>query len=533
MTPGMTGVGHTVIRGTTVVPFDVEILGVLRDAIFLGVDIVVAEITGPADFLEETGGAAGGMSGSPIIIDGKLAGALAWRIAEDRHLFGMTAAEDMVGIFDLEDADPTSVPSRIQLSRQVIEAARASGSMLTDTAALESLPLPLGVSGNVPVTLSEIEESFAERGIRVAAFRSGSVASPTAQTFDPSPFLPGEGLGVGLSFGDVSFYTFGTTTAVCGDVALGFGHPGFFGGGEVSIAMTDVDVIGIDNGLFGGTKIGTLGDTHGLLTQDRFAGVAGLFGVMPTLVPITSDVSSPDTGLSRHGVTDVTWDDEGFMAEVAYYHAFRNFSYALQSEEAGGTIDFHWTIEGTREDGSTFTVENRWFEATEFGVPFRVFRMVDAMYELAFNPFEPIEFTSVDIGGDITEEQLVARIGRVRTSSSLQPRLASRSVLRARPGDRITIEVTLNPTEDGSTSVATMTFRLPAGAGGRQHISLKGGGGRPDRFQRPRSFDDLLDALNGGDHANDLIARGFGRSVLQAQDVEVKGRASVTVQIVR
>jgi len=88
--PGMTGIGHTVIRGTTIEQFDVEILGVLPDYIFLGIDIIVAEMTGPAALVEETGGAVAGMSGSPVYINGRLAGALAWAVAEDRHIFGIS-----------------------------------------------------------------------------------------------------------------------------------------------------------------------------------------------------------------------------------------------------------------------------------------------------------------------------------------------------------------------------------------------------------------------------------------------------------
>lgn len=62
------------------------------------------------------------------------------------------------------------------------------------------------------------------------------------------------------------------------------------------------------------------------MTQDRFAGVAGVFGTLPTLVPITSTVSSPDTGLSREGVTEVAWDEDSFAADAAFYHALANLS---------------------------------------------------------------------------------------------------------------------------------------------------------------------------------------------------------------
>ena len=533
--PGMTGVGHTVIKGTAVRQFDVEILGVLPDRIFLGIDIIVAEMTGPADLLATTGGAVAGMSGSPVYIQGTLAGALAWAVAEDRHIFGITAAEDMVGIFDLEDAVVDgALPATVPLSRGVIQAARASGSMLTDSATLETLPVPLGVSGAGSIPLAEIEESFARKGMNVVAYRSASVSAPSAATIDPTHFAPGDGLGVALSYGDVSFGGFGTTTAVCGDVALGFGHPMFFNPvGEIRLGMTDVNVIAIDNGTFFGTKIGTLGETHGVLTQDRFAGVAGVFGIAPTLVPIRSDVSSPDTGLVRQGLTEVAWDEVGFVAEAAYTHAYSNFTAVLQAD-GPGTLDLAWTITGEREDGSTFTVENRWFDTSSYSAASEAFRLYDVLSVLAFNDFEPVEITGVDLSGTITGENLTTRIGRIRVSSPLQPGLKVRNVVRAEPGDKLTIEVTLERTDGGPDAVATMRFKVPAGARGSERVRLSGGKGRQDLFDRSiRSLDELLGLLNGGDHRNDLLVQGFGTGASAPQAVKVTGRGSFTVLVVR
>ncbi len=405
--------------------------------------------------------------------------------------------------------------------------------MLTDSASLDSLPVPLGVSGLRGIPLSEIEGSFADRGVRVSAFRAGAVAAPTDVTIDPSHFAPGDGLGVALSYGDVSYYGFGTTTAVCGDVALGFGHPMFWGSGDVRLGMADVNVIAIDNGTFWGTKIGTIGDTHGVLTQDRFAGVAGVFGIAPTLVPVTSHVSSPDTGLSRQGRTDVAWDEDWFVAEAASYHAYSNFAYVQQADEPG-TLDFDFTITGTREGGAPFTVRNRWFATNDFGAASEVFRLGNVLYALASNRFERIEFTRVNVSGSITGEDLSARIRRIRVASPLQPVLKARNVIRAEPGDRIRIEVTLARTEGGPDTVATMNLRVPGGARGFEQVGLAGGKGRLDIYGgRVDSFDDLLRLLNGGQHRNDLIVKGFGRSLTKALDVEVNGRGSFTVQVVR
>lgn len=532
MTRGMTGVGHTVLAGTAVETFNVEILGVMPNAIFLGVDIVAAKITGPADFVATTGGAVAGMSGSPIYINGQLAGAVAWAIAEDRQIFGMTAAEDMVGMFSLPGGSSGSVPASVALSPQIRRAAAAAGSALAPGATLESLPIPIGVSGLNGMSLAKVERSFAERGIRVQAFRAGSVEAPSSVTLDPTPLAPGEGLGVALAYGDASLYGFGTATAVCGDTVIGFGHPMFWGIGPVSLGMNEVEVIAIDNGNFWGTKIGILGDARGSMTQDRFSGVAGVFGTLPTLVPITSDVASPDTGLSREGETEVAWDEDSFVADATYYHAWANLSFVAQ-QDGPGTLGLEWRISGTREDGSPFTVSNRLMSFSSFSGANEAYRLPNALYTLAFNGFENIEFTGVDMTGEITTENLTSQIERIRVSSPLQPSLKERSVLRARPGDRLTIEVTLNPIDRDTNVVSQLTFRVPGGARGAEEIRINGGRGRLNYGRGISSLDDLIAALNGGDHANDLIVNGFGQTVTQVQDVIVRGRTGFTVQVVR
>jgi hypothetical protein len=530
MTPGMVGTGYTVLHGDTVEPFTVEILGVMPNAIYLGIDVVAAKITGPASFLATTGGAVAGMSGSPIYINDRLAGALAWAIASDRHIFGMTAAEDMVQMFNLPGAGQNGgAPTRLSLPSRIRQAAAVAGSPIPAGAALEALPVPLGVSGLSGMPLSRIERSFEDHGIRVQAFRAGSVAAPTSATLDPTRFAPGDGLGVSLSYGDVSYYGFGTATAVCGDVVIGFGHPMFWGIGRVLLGMNEVDVVAIDNGSFWGTKIGTLGELHGVLTQDRFAGVAGVFGELPALVPITSDVSSPDTGLSRHGETQVAWDEDYFVADATYAHTWSNLTYVAQ-QDGPGTVDLGWTIDGTREDGSPFTVSNRMMSYNPSSATSSVYLLADMLYRLAFNEFEDVTFTGVHLTGDITEDNLTSQIARVRVSSPLQRALKERAVIRAKPGDVVRIEVTFDPVE-GDDVVATTSIRVPRHARGTEQVRLSGGRGQID-YYGPwiRSLDDLIAALNGGDHQNDLIVQGFGLKV-EAQDVIVRGHAGFRIEV--
>ena len=94
---GMHGVAYTVFEGVTPEAMDVEILGVLRDMAGPKADVILARLHGKK--VEYTGVVAG-MSGSPVYIDGKLVGAIAYRIGEfsKEPIAGITPAASMLEI---------------------------------------------------------------------------------------------------------------------------------------------------------------------------------------------------------------------------------------------------------------------------------------------------------------------------------------------------------------------------------------------------------------------------------------------------
>ena len=76
---GMKGVAYTVFQGTKPEPMDVEVLGILKNADGPKGDVILVRLGGAK---AEYTGVVAGMSGSPVYLDGKLAGALAFRIGE-------------------------------------------------------------------------------------------------------------------------------------------------------------------------------------------------------------------------------------------------------------------------------------------------------------------------------------------------------------------------------------------------------------------------------------------------------------------
>src|SRR5437879_10612616 len=94
---GMHGVAYTVFEGTKPEAMQVEVLGVLKNANGPKGDVILVRLGGKK---AEYTGVVAGMSGSPVYFDGKLAGALAFRIGEfsKEPIAGVTPISEMLEI---------------------------------------------------------------------------------------------------------------------------------------------------------------------------------------------------------------------------------------------------------------------------------------------------------------------------------------------------------------------------------------------------------------------------------------------------
>lgn len=528
--PGMVGTGLTTIQGGSPTSFDIEVIGTLEDAILPGHDLVMFQITGPPSFLDQAHGMFFGMSGSPITINGQLAGAASYRFYfSDADLGLFTPAEEMLTIVD-GPAMPNSVTLDAQARRLVAEAAGVPVSATPGSAQI--LRTPLAVSGMGTAQMDQLQATLDERGLPMNVVPAGA---PSAG-LDPTPLAPGSPMGAAISIGDISFVGIGTTTFTCGSgVNVGWGHPFFFEGPS-SMAMTDADVVTILNdpsGIYGPGMIANAGDIHGTVLDDRFTGIAGQAGPPPDPMAISSDFTNADTGDSRIGGTDVYYQDDYWGPDLAWYHNYVNLQVVFD-RYGPGSLGMRYTIHGLREDGVTpFTVTNEVLHSSTYDAFEGVYKLSSAMYQLAFNRFEEVTFTSVESEGSVTAERLEGKIVRVRTSSGIQSSLRSRNVQRVAPGGRVRVEASLQPFGGGPSVPVTFTLRAPARPG-FYDVQLRGG---RDRFyvdeRHLGSLDELLDALSGGEHDNDLIATGLGRRVTTSADLMVAGKRSFTVQVVR
>lgn len=307
--PGMTGVGRTVFEGNRIEEFTVRILGVLRSTIAPRRDLVLAKLEGGP--LAKTGVIAG-MSGSPVYVDGRLIGAVAYSLGAfpTEAIAGITPIAEMVDAARTHvprgAAVPHLVPPRItadtwrDMFNAMAPTARPFATAASDVRALAGVGLDPSMATGLrpiatPLSLGALTGSFAAPLVEVFA-RAGFVATPAAagvQSAAPvnSPLRPGDPVGVTLVSGDYVVGATGTVTEVDGDHVYAFGHP-FFGLGPARLPMTRAFVHALLPSLAASTKIASTGDVIGSFTQDRATVLAGRLGVGPDTIPLRVTLTS-------------------------------------------------------------------------------------------------------------------------------------------------------------------------------------------------------------------------------------------------
>lgn len=298
---GMKGYGVTDMGdGRGIQKFDVEILGLLK-RYAPGQDLILARVSGIG--LEKAGIIAG-MSGSPIYVDGKLVGALAygWPFSKE-PICGITPIQSMLDIRHAPAAPPVPIAGSSASTASVISA--FSTGHFTDrfadlikpfqaspSGSLAALPLPVSFGGALsPGTLlPRIAE--AANWMTVPSGASASSGTPASWVAgEPAALKPGSAVATQLLSGDMDLSATGTVTWVEGNSVLAFGHP-FLSMGPVSMPMAQAEVLTVLPSLFRSFKFAATGPVLGSITQDRSTGILGTFGTHAPMVPITVRISS-------------------------------------------------------------------------------------------------------------------------------------------------------------------------------------------------------------------------------------------------
>jgi hypothetical protein len=296
VTTGMKGYGLTDLGdGKGVQRFDVEIIGTLK-RFAPGQDMILARVSGAG--LERSGIIAG-MSGSPIYVEGKLVGALAygWPFSKD-PICGITPIQSMLDIRKAPAAAPVPIAGSTTTAALIGafrdgRFAAALDALLSAwkpvaAGAMAPLALPVSFSGGIPSSamLQRLSESAGWMAVP-------SGGSPASASHAGHKLEPGSALATVLMTGDTDMAATGTVTWVDGPNVLAFGHP-FLSMGPVDMPMADAEVLTVLPSVFRSFKFAATGGTLGSISQDRSTGIFGSIGGRAAMVPLTVRLSSDE-----------------------------------------------------------------------------------------------------------------------------------------------------------------------------------------------------------------------------------------------
>jgi len=276
---GMQGYAYTIFEGDQVEKFDLEVLGVMPNFLGPKQSIILVQLKGPK--VEHTGVVAG-MSGSPVYLEGKLAGALSLKL-------GIFTKEAIAGVTPIEDvlrpptqtATAQALPQQVELPKDAL-----ARNTLPGGTALEPIETPLVFSGFQPRVLQQFAGELQEYGF-VAA--QGGTAAPRP---DDAHLAPGDMAGMVLVSGDVSINSACTVTAVKGDKVFLCGHP-LMNLGNVQMPMARSRVVTTLSSELASTKIVNVGGPIGTITSDHLTAVTGKLGAAPQMIPLDLSVTTP------------------------------------------------------------------------------------------------------------------------------------------------------------------------------------------------------------------------------------------------
>ena len=471
--PGMQGIGKTVISGDTIEEFNVEILGVSGTQA-TGYNIF-ARLYG--DLIDKTGGVAQGMSGSPVYVDGRLVGAVAFgKTFNDPHYCFLTPIGRMLPLLD----EQRSVPA-------------------------DWLPkgTALMAGGFTEYGLEYLQEKIAPFGL--TAVGAGGTAQESKKVLEP-----GSSVGAALMQGDMSLGALGTVTWTDdkGNV-LAFGHS-FMQRGESSFFMTKAWVLGVIPNLQSGYKVGNIGEPVGSITQDRSTGIGGSLGALPKTIPLFVTANDSDRGLTSNVRVRLV-EDEQLVPSIVDAVVVNTVSKTVD-RAGGGTAKLRFHITGVDSKKNIIEIQREnMFYANEALLKNLNQELSEAMKILMQNKFEPVQLYGIDVEAEVSAQVQVAEVFGVRAPAAA-----------VKPGARVPITVTLKPYR-GEEFTETVYFTVPKDhPGGKLALNVRGGSsmawvmnllrkqqseGVPaaQKQEKRRKLEDFIKSVNTADKNNELI----------------------------
>ena len=489
---GMRGVAYTVFEGVKPEPMDVEVLGVLRNVNGPKGDIILIRLHGAK---AEYTGVVAGMSGSPVYLEGKLAGALAFRIGEfsKEPIAGVTPIAEMLEINALDRTPaPAPLPANTATQRTASKTSAPgdTGDSLTQFAnLLTPIETPLVFNGFTEDAMRRFAPQFASAGI-VPVMGAGSVSDEK----QPEPLEPGSAISAILVRGDLDIAATCTVTYMDPQRLLACGHP-LLQFGKVDMPMNKATVLATLPSPLNAFKIVNTTEPVGAFVQDRHTGILGRFDVKPEMIPVTLSIRGADRSKQFHYevLNNARLTPVAMMATL--------FSVLQGVNDTGEDVTYRMNGSINVAGYPAVKLQNM-FAPSDAGLPTALaaaLSLGDRFGRIYQNPYDKPNIGGVELNFDLVRERRWAQLESARTD-----------ITEARPGDEIIVEAVLKPYR-GERMVRQIPVKIPTSASKGMLRILVSDGDTLDRMRRMGGpFARRLDlastiALLNKEHSNDRL----------------------------
>ena len=497
---GMRGVAYTVFQGIKPESMEVEVLGVLRNVNGPKGDVILVRLHG--EKVEYTGVVAG-MSGSPVYVEGKLAGALAFRIGEfsKEPIAGVTPIADMLEINALDRSPAEEAAARPSVNG-------VGGNIAGKTASPGDGPSQLGSEGTQgfanylkPIETPLVFNGFSEDAVHrfASQFASAGIvpvmgAGSVSDARQPEPLEPGSAVSAVLVRGDMDIEATCTVTYIDPQHLLACGHP-LLQFGAVDLPMNKAQVLATLPSPLNAFKIVNTTEAAGAFVQDRHTGIMGVFNKQPQMIPVTLTINGGAATKEFHYevLNNARLSPVAIMATV--FNALHGVN--EYGEEITYRVNGSINVKGFPE-----VLLHNMFSPADGGQPAAMqaaLSLGERFSRIYDNPYDAPAVNSVRLDFDLVRERRWARLESAHTD-----------VTEARPGDKIMVETAIAPYR-GERIIRQIPVKIPTSASKGTLRILVSDGETLDRVGRGSpAFGRKLDlastiALLNKEHSNNRV----------------------------
>jgi hypothetical protein len=486
--PGMKGTAQTVFSGTEPQEFSVEVLGVLSGFPGPRQSAIIARLSGTN--VEKTGVFAG-MSGSPVYIDNRLVGAIAFSFPFSKEpIAGITPIKQMIDLFEkgatatrqspkepraISFAQLASTDWKPNLPKQTVTSASliapvSQGSPLLPLLGQQMVPIatPMVFGGISQEALAMFAPQLMANGLIPVSGAGGSANITPLGTANEKTLTPGTSISVQLVRGDYSIAASGTVTFRDGNRIYAFGHP-FLSLGASDMPMSETAVVTVIPNVNNSFKLSTPGTMMGSISQDRASGVFGELGQAPKMIPVKIKLH---TSRDRSDTYSYEIANDSFLTPLLLNLTVYNT--ITSSERALGESTI--TIRGAINVRGQEPIEvDRRFSAANSPV-LAAGSVAGPISSLLGSGFDDVQIEGVNLDISSTDTKYAATLERIALNKT-----------EARRGEQIEVQAYVR-TESGKQFVQRIPVQIPNDATPGQLLVFVGDGGALQEGSASRAF---------------------------------------------